>query len=281
VISQRHTLRAGTPEEASVALLRVVHHDPDRDWQDCSTIHRYMAFRRRVYGAGKLLLIAGALLLTYLLSAVVSMQVALRTRDVQVPDLVSRTTSEASRIVAPLDLTLRVDELRRADPRIPTGRVAGQEPPAGSTSRRQRTVRVWLSAGPRATTVPSVTGESQRAAEARLAAGGFSVRAVSEIRSQDYPADAVVAQQPPPKTPAIAVAILINRRDRGATYVMPDLIGLNGDRTAEVLRQRGFRAAVVASTPYPGVAAGIVLRQNPQAGYQIEPGEPISLEVSR
>jgi serine/threonine-protein kinase len=240
-----------------------------------------MAFRRRVYGAGKLLLIAGALVLTYILSAVVSMQVALRTRDVQVPDLVSRTTSEASRIVAPLDLTLRVDELRRADARIPTGRVAGQEPPAGSTSRRQRTVRVWLSAGPRSTTVPSVTGESQRAAEARLAAGGFSVRAVSEIRSQDYPADAVVAQQPPPKTPAIAVAILINRRDRGATYVMPDLIGLNGDRTAEVLRQRGFRAAVVASTPYPGVAAGIVLRQNPQAGYQIEPGEPISLEVSR
>jgi serine/threonine-protein kinase len=240
-----------------------------------------MAFRRRVYGAGKLLLIAGALVLTYILSAVVSMQVALRTRDVEVPDLVSRTTSEASRIVAPLDLSLRVDEVKRADPRIPTGRVAGQEPAAGSTSRRQRTVRVWLSAGPRSTTVPSVTGESQRAAEARLAAGGFPVRAVSEIRSQDYPADAVVAQQPPAKTPAVAVAILINRRDRGLTYVMPDLIGLNGDRTAEVLRQRGFRAAVVGSTPYPGVAAGIVLRQNPQAGYQIEPGEAISLEVSR
>jgi beta-lactam-binding protein with PASTA domain len=81
--------------------------------------------------------------------------------------------------------------------------------------------------------------------------------------------------------PAVAVAILINRRDRGTTYVMPDLIGLNGDRSAEVLRQRGFRAAVVAATPYPGVAAGIVLRQNPQAGFQIEPGEPISLEVSK
>jgi len=25
----------------------------------------------------------------------------------------------------------------------------------------------------------------------------------------------------------------------------------------------------------------MVLRQNPQAGFQIEPGEPISLEVSR
>jgi eukaryotic-like serine/threonine-protein kinase len=240
-----------------------------------------MAFRRRVYGAGKLLAIGGGLILTYLISAVASMQIALRTRDVQVPDLVNRTTSEASGIVAPLDLSLRVDEVRRADQKIPTGRVAGQEPPAGSTSRRQRSVRVWLSAGPRATTVPSITGESQRAAEARLAEGGFPVRAVSEIRSQDFAADSVIAQQPPPKTPAVAVAILINRRDRGASYVMPDLIGLNGDRAAEVLRQRGFRAAVVGSTPYPGIAPGFVLRQKPQAGFQIEPGEPISLEVSQ
>jgi serine/threonine-protein kinase len=142
-------------------------------------------------------------------------------------------------------------------------------------------VRVWLSAGPRATAVPSVTGESQRAAELRISEGGFALKAVSEIRSQDYPADAVVAQQPPPKSAAPAVAILVNRRDRGTTYVMPDLIGSIGERAAEALRQRGFRAAVVGSTPYPGVAAGVVLRQNPQAGFQIEPGEAISLEVSR
>jgi beta-lactam-binding protein with PASTA domain len=63
--------------------------------------------------------------------------------------------------------------------------------------------------------------------------------------------------------------------------VMPDLIGVNGDRAAEILRNRGFRVAVVGSTPYPGVAAGIVIRQSPQGGFQIAPGEPISLEVSR
>ena len=62
---------------------------------------------------------------------------------------------------------------------------------------------------------------------------------------------------------------------------MPDLIGVNGDRAAEILRGRGFRVAVVGSNPYPGVAAGIVLRQSPQGGFQIAPGEPISLEVSR
>ena len=97
-----------------------------------------MALRTRVYGAGKLLVIAGALVLTYIVSAVVAMQIALRTRDVQVPDLVNRSTSEASSLVAGLDLSLKVDEVRRADLRIPAGRVAGQEPAAGSTSRPPR-----------------------------------------------------------------------------------------------------------------------------------------------
>jgi len=62
---------------------------------------------------------------------------------------------------------------------------------------------------------------------------------------------------------------------------MPDLIGVNGDRAADLLRTRGFRVTVVGDHPYPGVPAGIVLRQSPQGGFQFGTGDPISLEVSR
>ena len=48
-----------------------------------------------------------------------------------------------------------------------------------------------------------------------------------------------------------------------------------------ILREHGFRLAVVGATPYPGVPPGIVVRQSPQAGFQIGPDEPISIEVSR
>ena len=54
-----------------------------------------------------------------------------------------------------------------------------------------------------------------------------------------------------------------------------------GERAADVLRTRGFRVSVVGDHPYPGVPGGIVLRQNPQAGFHIAPGEAISIEVSR
>jgi len=240
-----------------------------------------MALRSRVYGAGKALILVASLAATYIIFAVGSLQYALRSREVKVPDLTNRTTADASAMIGELGLTLKVDDTKRLDPRIPAGRVIAQEPAAGSTSRQQRTIRVWLSAGARVSNVPGVTGENQRIAEAQLSQGGITVAAISEIRSQDYPDDAVVAQQPPAKTPAASVALLVNRADRGATYVMPDLIGVVGDRAAEALRQRGFRASVVGSSAYPGIAAGIVLRQNPQPGFQIRPGEPISLEVSR
>jgi eukaryotic-like serine/threonine-protein kinase len=235
----------------------------------------------RMWSAGKIVALAGALVATYFVFAAGAVRIALRAREVTVPDLTSHTTSEASAMTAPLGLTLREDELRRPDAKIGAGRIITQDPAAGSVARRARTIRVWLSAGQRAAIVPALTGETERAAQLRLSQNGLALSSISEIRSYAYPADVVVAQQPAAQVAGSSVTLLVNRGAPAATYVMPDLIGVSGDRAAEVLRARGFRVAVVGSNPYPGISPGVVIRQNPQAGYQIAPGEPISLEVSR
>jgi len=240
-----------------------------------------MALRTRVWSAGKIVVLVSALVGTYVLFATASMRLALRAREVSVPDLTNRTTNEATAETSALGLALKVDDLRRPDPKIGAGRVLAQEPAAGSVARRQRSVKIWLSTGQRASKVPVLTGETERTALLRLGQDGLTLSAVSEVHSADYPANVVIAQQPPASSGGTSVTLLVNRGGRGASYVMPDLIGVNGDRAAEILRARGFRVAVVGSNPYPGVAAGIVLRQSPQAGFQIGPGEPISLEVSR
>jgi serine/threonine-protein kinase len=240
-----------------------------------------MALKTRVWSAGKLLLLGGALLLTYVLFAAASMRLALKTREVEVPSLAGRTVNEARTLLADNGLNLRVEEALRIDPKIPAGQVIAQEPQAGLRTRRERSVKVWVSAGPRATVMPALIGESERTAQLRLQQEGLQLAAASEVRSADYPAGAVVAQTPPPKAAAMQVSLLINRGERGLTFVMPDLIGINGDRASDLLRARGFRVAVVGDHPYPGVPAGVVLRQNPQAGFQISPGETISLEISR
>jgi serine/threonine-protein kinase len=232
-----------------------------------------MALTTRVWSAGKLLLLAGALLLTYLLFAAAAMRIALKTREVLVPPLAGRTVNEASALLADAGLTLKVEEGRRLDPKVPAGQIL--------STRRQRSVKVWISGGPRSQAIPALLGESERTAQLRVQQGGLELRSIAEIRSGEYPAGAVVAQSPAPKSTSAQVSLLVNRGERGTSYVMPDLIGVNGDRAADLLRAKGFRVAVVGEHPYPGVPAGIVLRQNPQGGFQIAPGEPISLEVSR
>jgi beta-lactam-binding protein with PASTA domain len=240
-----------------------------------------MQLSHRLQNTGKFLIIGGLLVATYLLFAVTAMRVALKVREVQVPDLRNHTVTEANSLLVNDGLVLNVDDRPRLDPKIPSGRIAVQDPAPGSTTRRQRSIHVWLSQGARVTTIPALTGETERSAQLRLREDGLSIVALSEVRSSDYPSGTIIAQEPPPDSHGTQVALLVNRGEQTDGYVMPDLIGVAGKTAVDLLRARGFRVSIVGEIPYPGIPAGIVLRQSPAGGFQIAPGEPISLEVSR
>ena len=239
-----------------------------------------MLLRARVWGVGKVLAAFAVLVATFFVFAAVGMRVALRAREVQVPDVVGRPVSEASVAMTDRGLTLRVDDNRRNDAKIPAGRIRQQDPPAGAQARRQRTVRVWLSAGVRTTLVPGLVGQTERTARIRLEQEGLSLGGVTEFRSPDYPPDAVVAQAPPPASPGDHVSLLINRGEQTQTFVMPDLVGVDGGRGSEWLRSHGFRVTVTAQ-PAQGIPPGTVVRQQPPSGFRVGPADAISLEVSR
>jgi len=240
-----------------------------------------MRLGTRVWGIGKLLLLVGALGLTFLIFFGLAMRIALRAREVEVPSLAGKTVNDGTRTLAALGLALRVDDNERSDENIPAGQVMQQDPPAGERARRRRTVRVWVSAGARATVVPALIGQTDRTARIRLEQDGIEVISTTEVRSPDYPADAVVAQEPSAQSHASRVSLLVNRDEEAATYVMPDVIGTEGERAASALRARGFRVTITGSQPYPGVPAGTVVRQTPAGGFRVGGGEPIALEVSR
>jgi serine/threonine-protein kinase len=240
-----------------------------------------MPLGTRVWSLGKFLLLLAALAATFFVFAGIAMRVALRSREVEVPTLVGSTVNDATQALADLGLTLRLDENQRADDKIPAGRIMQQDPPAGVPARTQRSIRVWISSGPRSTSVPALVGETERTARLRLDQDGLQMATVSEFRSTDYPADAVVAQDPAPASRAPGVSVLLNRGEQAITYVMPDVIGMNGERAAEALRRQGFRVAIVGSQPYPGVPPGTVVRQQPAGGFRVGPADAISIEVSR
>ena len=240
-----------------------------------------MPFGTRVWSVGKLLLLIGALGATFLLFFGLSVRVALRVREVEVPPLQGRSLEEARALLVSLDLALRSDDPPRPDVKVPEGRILQQDPAAGMSARRQRSVRVWLSAGPRAVTVPQLVQESERTATIRLQNEGLELAVVSQFHSNDYLPDAVVAQNPLPDTRAPQVSLLVNRSAEPVSYVMPDVIGTEGERAAAVLRDRSLRVTLVRVPDQSGVPPGTVVRQQPPGGMRVSGADAVALEVAQ
>lgn len=233
-----------------------------------------------MWSAGRLLLLLAGLGITFAAFFLTAFRVTNRAREVKVPDLQGLTVAAATSRLAETGLTLKV-ESRRPDPKVPVDHVLAQEPEAGAVLRRQRTVRVRVSEGQRDPIVPAVVGQAERTAEIVLAQAQIAIGGRAEIRDGEYPAGAVVAQDPPEKARASQVQLLVNRGEGHETYVMPDVIGTPSTRVVDLLRRRGFRVSVSAEAPYPGLPAGTVVRQRPQPGFQVGTEDPVVLEVSR
>ncbi len=237
--------------------------------------------RKRVWKAGGFFVLVAALGVTYGVFFLASMQVATRAREVTVPDLRGQSIPDANLALAQIGLVIRIDEVRRSDAKVPEDHILSQDPEAGTVLRRQRAVRVRVSDGQRAPIVPSVVGAPERTAELTLADDKVAVTSRAEIRTADYASGMIVAQDPPGKVRGSGVALLVNRRDDTEGYVMPDLIGAVADRAIAVLRGQSFRVTISGEAPYPGVPAGVVVRQTPQAGFRITSLQTITVEVSK
>lgn len=216
------------------------------------------------------------------LSAVATMRVLLTSQEVSVPSLIERRVPEAGALAARRGLLLRV-EGKRHDPKVPVDRVVAQEPPAGSTLKARRSIRVWLSLGPQRLNVPAVEGESLRTARLSLEQAGLNVARVVEVDAPQEEGTVLVQRPPAGETDVLVegVSLLSSRGRAGRDYLMPDLIGRRAEDVLAALQQAGLKVTDVRYRSYPGVAPGIVLRQIPAAGHRVSPRSTVSLDISR
>lgn len=240
-------------------------------------------FRRVATRLVKYGLLAVGLLVTAGLSALTTMRVVLGAQEVEVPSLVGKRVGEAGQLASHRDLLLRV-EGRRNDPRVAADRIMSQEPLAGSRLKSQRSIRVWVSLGPRRLAVPSVEGESVRTGRLSLEQAQVPVGRVVEV--PDGTEEGTVLMQNPPAgetgaVPADGVSLLVSLGPAYSEYLMPDLIGRRGADVLEGLRSAGLKVTDVSYRSYPGVPPGTVIRQAPPAGYRVNRHSPVTLEVSR
>jgi eukaryotic-like serine/threonine-protein kinase len=237
----------------------------------------------RVSKFASISLMVAILAIAGIFSAMTAMRIAIRGREVAVPDLQNKTEAEARQLLESKGLSLRVAQ-SQFTPGVPEGRVVEQIPPAGTHLKTSRSVKVLTSLGERRYPVPNVIGDSERAAQLTLAESKLKLGATDRAHTTEGGRDTVVYQSPPPDAVGGTdpkVNILISLGPLEEFFIMPDLVGKPIDSVMARARIEGFKVAKPNLRSYPGIAPGVVIQQKPQAGYRLSKNDSILLDVSQ
>lgn len=226
-----------------------------------------------------------------------SLYVTVRTvfvgRELSVPDVTGMPLEEAREILNRSDLYLEVTA-ERFDETVAAGAVRAQDPPAGTTIKPHRKVRLSVSLGAIQVEVPDVRGQTLRTAQIALQREGLPIGHVTFAHVGSVPGDTVMAQDPLPadvkpqddgKAPVRTgwdgrVDLLVSRGPEERQFIMPDLADRPIGEVRQFAERAGLRLGAVRIERVPGVSRGRVVRQYPRAGYPVGRHDIISLVLS-
>jgi beta-lactam-binding protein with PASTA domain len=226
---------------------------------------------------------AALVLIVFGLSFYLSIQAAMRSNEVTVPDLSGLDLERSSEMVKPMELKLQVVD-QRHDPAVSSGKVLEQMPRAGSSVRRGRKVKLVLSLGGEVLDVPDLIGRAARPVEIELRQEGFVPGDEARVKASGTGAGTVIGQVPPPDTPAVPntrVHRLVSDGPPLAAWVMPDLTGLTRADAERWISRSGFRRGTVRRVRMIGWPAETVVGQLPLAGYAIRKRDIVELTLAR
>src|SRR6185295_13347098 len=159
-----------------------------------------MITKNQISRLASIALTIAILIVAGVFSAMTAMRVAIRGREVAVPDLVGKTEMEAKLIVEKNGLVLRVTQPSRFVAGIPEGHIVEQNPPKETRLKTGRSVKVLVSLGERKYPVPNLLGASPRSAQLTLEERKLKLGITAHAHTDEGEPSTVVYQSPPPDT---------------------------------------------------------------------------------
>jgi beta-lactam-binding protein with PASTA domain len=200
-----------------------------------------------------------AMLVVALLSAFITMRLAIHGREVKVPNLTGLTLADAGKQARSRGLILHLEN-RFYSPNTPPGHVLAQSPAPGVTVRRQWAVRVTESLGAQQVAIPDVIGQSERTASINIRRLGLELGAVAHIAAPGPPG-VVIAQTPAPNAVGVdrpRVSLLLSEPQQTESpdaFLMPSLAGLTLAGAAARAYGAGLRIVSAEDLNMPTPAA--------------------------
>jgi beta-lactam-binding protein with PASTA domain len=228
-----------------------------------------------------------------LVSAALTMRLAIHAGEVEVPDVSNLTLEEAGSKVSNASLNLTIEN-RFYSTTVPAGRVLSQSPAAGMTVRKGWHMRVTESMGPQKVTIPDTVGMTERDAGLAIRKASLDIGTLAYLPSPGA-AEMVLAQTPPANAeggdrPEVGLLLSQTEAAEARAYVMPSLIGLSYSAAAAKMREMDVRVyATLPQTPVavdgkgdalPVSPAGSVVSQTPAVGMRITPADIAKVRMS-
>ena len=240
-----------------------------------------MTLRERFRWIMRMSVLAFILASVAFLSALTAMRIAIRGREVVMPDLAGVPVDQARQMLQGRGVGVTVED--RIYSHYPVDAIVRQSPLPDMNVKVGQRAHVVLSLGPQTVTVPDLDEASLRAAQVQLLRDGLQVGEVSSLYLPDSYADTVLEQDPAPgSTGAINphVNVLVTLGPRPPAYVMPALTGLSFAEAAAKLSAAGLKIAKVVPATFSGAAKETVLDQTPARGRRVDDTTPIELQVA-
>ncbi|MGA8366730.1 MAG: PASTA domain-containing protein [Candidatus Acidiferrales bacterium] len=214
------------------------------------------------------------------LSALMTVRIAVRGREVAVPDVVGKSAGDAQQILQGRGIGMKVEDRIYND--LPLDAVVRQSPLPNMTVKTGQNAHVVLSLGPQKQNIPRIEDMDQSTARIALLRGGMQVGEISAAYLPGEPSDAVLQQDPAPGTTDVNsphVSLLVSLGPRPAAYLMPELSGLPLAEAESKLSGAGLKVSEITPASAPGTPQGIVVGQTPTRGERVDADTAIELQV--
>ncbi len=194
-----------------------------------------------------------------------------------VPNVTGLPLAAAERQIVRADLD--PVPVNQASSSVPKGDVIGTNPPFGTKLAKNSQVKLFVSTGPAAVTVPDVIGDNATSATNELENKGFSVTDKPQPNST-APANQVVNQSPKGGTSAAKGSTVTIYVSGGGTQV-PGVVGDSQATATQTLENDGFtvNAVTASGAGSSGFNPGTVWKTTPAAGTVVSQGGTVTIYV--
>ncbi len=201
---------------------------------------------------------------------------------VKTPDLKGMNVSDASEMLASMELKLFEKE-RIFDESTDRDIILFQYTSPGLKIKKGHTIEVTVSSGMEQLIVPNLVGHSGKKAQIMLEQAKLSLGTTYMVYKNGFEENTVIAQEPPAmskRSPGTNISVVISKGSPAKFYVMPDIVGLPSGAAQDALSEIGLRNLNVIYNDTEA-AGGAVISQSPAAGRKVKNSDIVTITLAR